>query len=625
MADFIRFARLLGGIAACAFIAAAFAPGGLAAEPPAGPERLATMEERGPNLPPVGRSIFDHMVAKQINGAWVYDVPFPFEALLDHLKAELREGYRGPTKEVLHPIGRSLHRHTASPHFFRYPRAVVVVDAEMEPAEGQSGAMLRDRLYLGYQPLSESVEIIAYNEAAGRFEYQVVTDYREGGTPKITYADRGLCISCHHNHSVIYAGAPWAESNSSGNVVTLLREEADQFYGMPAQVPFDIPELFDEATDRTNFFSAYQLAWQEGCDAAGDFEDAVACRRDGLISTLRYRLTSRYQLTDVGDGIRDRFADTIVQSWLDLWPRGVAIGTADLLDHDPFGQPGIAIGSVGETFEIAELAAMVSDEMVQFDDAYEPLFGRDPKAVWVVARPFAGLSPVEPSWVSQTIGGLGDFLAAVDIERLTEHLAATAAPVREVSFPCEIVADAGTTVGVSLWYRCDGRLGERAPLKGQIRANDDGTLEGVISRLHPETAAPAGLVVDQGTIEQTERGWRAQFTLRDSVTGLGARMGDGSGVRAFVLEWPALPKGSQEVVAATMTLSVANDFAAVIAAVDKMAAATLAGESGALSNAPYRRVAVLRPIFEELGMAPLDWCCLDADHLPSPVLHDEAD
>lgn len=599
---------------------------GARAEPAPGPEPLASLDDRGASLPPVGRSIFDFMVAKQVDGEWIYDVPFPFEALMDHLKAGLDEGYRGPTKEVLHPIGRSLHRHAASPHdYFRYPRAVIAVDAESVPPAGRSGAMLRDRLYIGYQPLSESVELIAYNEAAGRFEYQVVIDYREGGTPKVTYADRGLCTACHHNQSVIYAGAPWAESNSSAQVVALLREEAESFYGIPAQVSFDIPELFDEATDRTNFFSAYQLAWQDGCEATGDFESAVACRRDGLISALRYRLTSGYQLTDSGDGTRDRFADAIVESWLARWPRGVEIASADLLDLDPFGQPGYAIGSVGADIGVAELAAMVNDDMVQFEAEYEPLFERAPKDVWMVAAPFAGLSPVEPSWVSQVIGGLGNFLAAVDIERLSDHLAASSAPERGLSFPCQVVPGDAAGETINIWFQCDASLGERAPLKGQLRGGANGAVEGVLSRLHPETAAPAGMVVRDGRFERTESGWRARFALRDSVTGFDARMGDGNYLRDLVLDWPAVDGVAEAPVAATITMTIADDFAIVVAAIDDLAEATLAGESDALAYAPFRRVAVLRPIFDQIGFEPMDWCCLDADHLPPPVHHDDVE
>jgi len=608
------------GGAIVAFCAAfGLATSGALAEQPLGPEPLASLDDRGPSLPPVGRSVFDHLVAKQVDGEWIFDVPYPFEALIEHLKAGLREGYRGPMKEVLHPIGRSLHRHTASPDFFRYPRAVVAVDAESAPPAGESGAMLRDRLYLGYQPLSDSVELIAYNEAAGRFEYQVVTDYREGGTPKVTYADRGLCTACHHNQSVIYAGAPWAESNNNAQIAALLNMESDSFYGIPAQVPFDIPELFDEATDRTNFFSAYQLVWQEGCEAVGDFERAVQCRRDGLITALRYRLTSRYQVTDAGDGARDRFADALMEGWRARWPRGVSLLSANLLDHDPFGQPGYGIGWVGLEDGMMDLASLETDELVQFDAEHEPLFERPPLGVWQVAKPFAGLSPVEPSWVGQAIGGLSDFLAAVDVERLSDHLAASPVSEHDLHFTCEVTPNAAAET-VDIRFNCDGRLGERAHLKGLLRGGEGTALEGVLSRLHYETAAPAGLVIRDGSLDRTEAGWRAQFALRDSVSGLDARMGDGRYVRGLTLEWPA---DTEQSVDASLTVTVLDDFAPVIAAIDDLAVATLAGESDALAYAPFRRVAVLRPIFDQLGMAPLDWCCLDADHLPAPVLHDE--
>ena len=38
----------------------------------------------------------------------------------------------------------------------------------------------RDRLYLGYQENANLIEVISYNEAAARFEFQLVRDYRAG-------------------------------------------------------------------------------------------------------------------------------------------------------------------------------------------------------------------------------------------------------------------------------------------------------------------------------------------------------------------------------------------------------------------------------------------------------------
>ena len=228
---------------------------GFAAFPAAGtaaaPEPLTSFETRGPDLPPVGHSLFDHAMAVRSGGGWVLDVPWPFEALVERIGSHLGPAHREPMKRVLHPIGRSLHRNAAAPQYFRYPRAVGAVDTDPKAAPGVSGLMLKDRLYVGYQPLSDVLEVVSYNEAAGRFEYQVVSDYRAGGTPRVGYADRGLCLACHHNQAAIYAEQPWAETNNSNFVAALLLDEADEFYGIPARVPFDVPELFDDSTVRS--------------------------------------------------------------------------------------------------------------------------------------------------------------------------------------------------------------------------------------------------------------------------------------------------------------------------------------------------------------------------------------
>ncbi|HJN21198.1 MAG TPA: hypothetical protein QF853_02965, partial [Alphaproteobacteria bacterium] len=145
------------------------------------PEALTSEANRGPDLPPVGRSLLDFVLAEEVDGDWQIVAPYPFEALIERIAARLGPGFREPIKRVLHPIGRSLHRHEAEPDFFRYPRAVGAVDTEPAPTAGESGLMMKDRLYLGYQPRTNSVEAISYNEAAGRFDYQVISDYREGG------------------------------------------------------------------------------------------------------------------------------------------------------------------------------------------------------------------------------------------------------------------------------------------------------------------------------------------------------------------------------------------------------------------------------------------------------------
>ena len=566
------------------------------------PEALTSEANRGPDLPPVGRSLLDFVLAEEVDGDWQIVAPYPFEALIERIAARLGPGFREPIKRVLHPIGRSLHRHEAEPDFFRYPRAVGAVDTEPAPTAGESGLMMKDRLYLGYQPRTNSVEAISYNEAAGRFDYQVISDYREGGNPTVGYVDRGLCLACHHNHALIYADRPWAESNTNIKVAALLRHTSERFYGIDATVPFDIPESFDESTNRANYFVAYQAAWQQACEAS---EDAVGCRRDGLVAALRYRLTSGYQLAEAGDGARDRFAASVVAGWQARFPAGAALASADLADYDPFAEAGYGTGRVDGEMDLAELRALVTPALLQFDDTYEPLYERRPESVWGVPASFAGMPSVEPFWVSQTIAGLGNFMALVDIQRLDARLRDGATVVREVVTPCAVRAD-GDEFGFTCEPFADGSL----VLRGRLRGDGSGS----VARLRSDSAAPAGLAVEDRNLRRDGENWRATFALRDTVSGLGARSAGGDAWLSVSLSWNITGEGAA-------TVAIADDFATLKAAIEGLAARSRAGDSDALGNAPFRRVAILRPLFADLGIEVADWCCLDADHLPPAALH----
>ncbi len=606
--------RRIWTAALCA--AALFYP--LASHPAEPAMQLVSLDDRGVDLPPVGRSLFDFLVAREVDGEWVLDVPYPYEDLVALLESRLGEGFREPVKQVLHPLGRSLHRYAAEPHYFRYPRAVAAVDTEPLPDEGQSGMMLKDRLYLGYQPVTNSLEVIAYNEAAARFEYQVVTDYRDGAVPRVSYADRGLCTACHHNQALIYAVQPWAESNNNPKIAALLLQEADSFYGIDARVPFDIPESFDEATDRANYFSAYQLAWREGCAASGDRDAAIQCRRDGLVTALRYRLTGGYQLSDPGDGARSGFSSSLTRGWLARWPGGIEIPTADILDHDPLDDAGYGTGRLNEEDGLKQLIAMASPDLIRFDEIYEPLYERAAAVKWKVAAPFSGLPPVEPSWINKVIAGLGGFLAAADIEKLDRHLRAADAADLVVEVPCEMKSSGGGQA-VTLTFSCAPDEAVQFALAGILRAERDGTVQGMISRLRPDSAAPGGFAFEDATVERVGDEWRVEFGLRDTASGLQARSGTGNAIRRVRLSWTSNQPGSAAGTG-TAIVAMANDFARLVAAINELAAEAREGRSDALDEAPFRRVAVLHPIFRDLSIAPMAWCCLEAEHLPAPVL-----
>src|SRR3546814_5552801 len=99
----------------------------------------------------------------------------------------------------------------AAPDFFAHPRIVAAVTGEGDDA----AALLKDRLYIGYQEQSALLEVISYNEAAGRFEFQLVHDYRAGATPRVSYARRELCAACHQNLAPIFSRPLRSEEHTS--------------------------------------------------------------------------------------------------------------------------------------------------------------------------------------------------------------------------------------------------------------------------------------------------------------------------------------------------------------------------------------------------------------------------
>jgi hypothetical protein len=221
----------------------------------------------GPDAPPVGRSLFDFVATVEAGGKRIYDVPFPFERLVQRLEQRAGCAPRERcAKQVLIPLGRSLQRLAAAPEFFKYPRVVAAIDAE--PARGD-GPFLKDRIYLGYQEHAGLIEVISYNEAAGRFEFQIVRDYRPGGSPRVIYARRAVCAACHQNLAPVFSLPLWEETNANERVAARLERERPVFYGVPVRRGIDIPDAIDAATGRANRLGVWQRLWSEGCGTDG--------------------------------------------------------------------------------------------------------------------------------------------------------------------------------------------------------------------------------------------------------------------------------------------------------------------------------------------------------------------
>lgn len=352
----------------------------------------------GDHLPPLGGSLFDALFAGTRDGRVTHMLPFPFEKLLARVDAQLigdPASLLPPAKRVLIPLGRSLQRTAAAPEYFRFPRVVVGVDSP--PAPG--ALLLKDRLYIGYQEKSAVLEVISYNEAAGRFEFQLVKDYRAGGDPQVYYANRNICFACHQNGAPIFSRALWDESNANPQVAATLTRVGPSFYGVPVGRGVDVPYAIDNAVRRANRFALTQRLWREGC---GGGEVGARCRAGLFEAALRLRLADgRAAPPDAAFEVA--VARPLRASAARLWPAGLAIGRPDLPNRNPLQ------GLVRWPDDPSEGVAR-SHVAARFD----ALLPRLPDAWWRGEAPDA---------IAEAVAGVAEFVAGGDWPRIKAVLA----------------------------------------------------------------------------------------------------------------------------------------------------------------------------------------------------------
>jgi mono/diheme cytochrome c family protein len=167
------------------------------------------------------------------------------------------------------------------------------------------------------------IEVISYNDAAGRFEFQIVRDYQAGKTPQVFYARRSLCLACHQNAAPIFARPLWDETPANPAIAARLRASKRDFYGVKL-TGTDIAYFIDTATDRANLFSVWQTLWQQGCGegAAGD-----RCRLEALAAALAYARDGQLPAPAL--------LPTLDRNWKLRWPQGLPIPNPDLNNRDP--------------------------------------------------------------------------------------------------------------------------------------------------------------------------------------------------------------------------------------------------------------------------------------------------
>jgi hypothetical protein len=359
------------------------------------------------DLPPEGtRSLFDHLIKE--HGS----LPYPFDELLDLVANQDRDGR--PATTVLIPNGRSLLKGQAN---FKHPRLLAVADVRQPASDYAFDQMYRGRLFMGFVEDANEIEVISYNEMAGRFEFQLVKDYGPDLNPQIVYAKRAICSTCHQSGAPIFPVRPWEETNANPGVAELTKghhADNDNYFGAPLSVPLANPEIVDDMADKGNAIITTQKIWLDGC-GAGDAGNS--CRRSMLKLALEY-LWSPGSFNPSSAAVLEH-----LQLQSQNWPsEGVRLANGDLANRNPLTEK--PLGSplwlfLKDLFGFSETAASLSEKSVQlglteFEKLpplrveVDPLMPRPPKAIY-------GPDSLEG------IYGLAQMLSENDLRLLEKH------------------------------------------------------------------------------------------------------------------------------------------------------------------------------------------------------------
>ena len=567
-------------------------------EPPAS-TWVVDPDQPGPNLPPIGRSLFDLLFVKQTEGGPVYDLPFPFTRLLERIEAPLRgEGSRQPIlKKALIPFGRSLQRHAAAPEYFKYPRMVVAVDTEpLTYSDAQPPIMLKDRLFLGYQEKSGVIEIISYNQHAARFEFQVVTDYRTDGTPRVAYAQRAICTSCHQNGAPLFAEAGWDETNANSRIAEALAEERKIFYGLMVDRCCAVsPAAIDNATDRANLFSAYQLLWHDGCRNPESALISARCRGAAFTAMLQHRLSAYSHFDTSANSYREYFRPLFTRNWRQNWPDGLNIPNPNIPNRKPLLSP-------RPTYISAEL---------------DPLKHRSPLAVWQVHKARDR---------QRMITGFAEFLPAADIKRLDTYIYDKAvredAERKRLTRVCPLTRQELLGGAELLVVRCEDEPATPAgpfELLADLVYDGNGGMRGSLVRLELARGELfTNVQLTETTVLRRGQSKRVRLEVLQRRHRTRVRTADGNAIAVFDLRWP--DAAGEQKLEGRVILEAIGDFAPVHAAI-----ARLADDDDSIlsSTEPFHGTRAMQELLTALGLAPTPWCCDELPPMPPVRVADD--
>jgi len=546
-----------------------------------------------PDRPPLGASAFDLVFSRAGADGVAYDVPFPFPRLLEVLEraAGGESMQRSPLDATLIPLGRSLQREAAAPEYFQSPRIVVAVTGEPDTGTGPLGVRLENRLFLGYQPRAKVIEVISYNEAANRFEFQVVRDYGAGLEPRVRYARRALCMSCHQNAGPIFADAGWDETTANAEVARRLQRLAGEFHGVPVSTLDRTVAAIDTATDEANLLPVYRRLWSEGCASRRPAE-AARCRAGALLAMVQYRLSGAAGFDREAPLYAGAYLRLQRRNWSERWPEGLLIPSANLANRSPLMSPSPSVVPV----------------------ALDPLRRRPPLARWRAAS---------RRDLERLIRGLSRSLPERHMALLDRHLraAGAAAAGRTLTAACKVVRRGFAGQPRLLEIECGAERPATARdgfrLQAQIQVRPAGSAEGEAGWLEVDGGAYARRAL-AGRIDDGSAGdprVTLGFVERDGQRAL--RSPDGNAFRSLTIDWDQSVEESATRFDAVATLAVEGDFEPLASLMERLAAE--ASPASPLLAARFDGVELAGWLLSALGVGHSLRCC-DPRPAPEPSL-----
>ncbi len=341
-------------------------------------------ETGGTDLPPVladgfqTRSLFDSVANVGENGE-PRETIFPFSKLMERVTRLSGGDSEHALRPILIPFSRALERQYAS---LRFPRALFGVDTYPAESPETLGYFLKDRLFVGFSKLPKVLEVISFNERASRFEFQLVTDYAEGPysngskAPRVVYANRSLCITCHKNHGPMFSQGPWSETNGNSLVAEEMKRFHDgnsEYEGITiAPGTNDIAHNFDLSTDAANLLMPLNRVWTEWCGTSG--VRGNRCRTLLLQLGLSWALD---QAVDEGSLRYEELTQLLREEFTQQGNRGFEIPKFDLNNRDPLTLGGgLSGGPISSSMaaNVPEPNARLEDLVRRFNlpAAFEP-------------------------------------------------------------------------------------------------------------------------------------------------------------------------------------------------------------------------------------------------------------